>query len=124
MNNLRAALNLRGITQKEIAKKIGVSQGNISDWIRGCGAPSNDSLQRLADALNVSTDYLLGRTDEAKPPEASTQCDKKSAASEETALSPALLDIRKKLEQLSPESLEIARAQLDLLLKSQGKRDT
>lgn len=50
-------------TQVQLAQAIGASQGNISDWKNGRSFPKSDVLARIADYFNVTTDYLLGRTD-------------------------------------------------------------
>lgn len=49
--------------QTELAKLVNVSSQVISNWERGYTDPSHDDVARLADALECSTDYLLGRTD-------------------------------------------------------------
>ncbi|MGX7047745.1 transcriptional regulator [Lactococcus piscium] len=54
------------LTQKEIANKLNISQKGYSYWERGEREPNNDSLQKLANIFNVSTDYLLGKTDQVK----------------------------------------------------------
>lgn len=51
-------------TQTQLSQAIGVSQGNISDWKSGRSFPKGDVLSRLADYFGVTTDYLLGRTDQ------------------------------------------------------------
>ena len=58
---LRKELNL---TQEEFAKKIGFSRTAVSAWEIGRNEPSNNDTIKLADFFNVSTDYLLGKTDE------------------------------------------------------------
>lgn len=57
----------KGITQKQLATNIGASQGNIADWKSGKSAPSIDKLPLIADYLNTSVDYLLGRSEPAAP---------------------------------------------------------
>ena len=52
------------LTQKEIAEKLGVSQQSYALWENGKRNPKN--IQQLADFFSVSTDYLLGNTDEKK----------------------------------------------------------
>lgn len=52
----------RGATQQMVASKIGVSRQNVGKWISGQTTPDIDTLCKIADAYNVSTDYLLGRT--------------------------------------------------------------
>jgi len=54
---------LRGLTQGELALKIGEQQPHISRWEAGNTQPNSTNLARLADALNVTVDQLLGRED-------------------------------------------------------------
>ena len=49
----------KGISQGEIAKKIGIHKINYGRYERGESQPSAETLTKLADVLNVSTDYLL-----------------------------------------------------------------
>ena len=51
-------------TQREIANIIGLTPKMISFYELGERVPPNDVLAKLADIFGVSTDYLLGRTDE------------------------------------------------------------
>ena len=44
-----------------LEKKLGLGNGSVSRWDKNI--PSADKLQKVADYFNVSTDYLLGRTD-------------------------------------------------------------
>ena len=48
-----------------IAKKLELSSGSLTAWKNGT-APSLKALNKIADYFKVSTDYLLGRTDETK----------------------------------------------------------
>jgi transcriptional regulator with XRE-family HTH domain len=58
-----------GWSQRELVRISGVGQNNLSVLEQG-KKPSvrADTVVRLAEALNVSTDYLLGRTDNPTPP--------------------------------------------------------
>lgn len=51
----------RGYSLKNLAIKAGLAENSIYDWKKS--TPKADNLQKVADVLNVSTDYLLGRTD-------------------------------------------------------------
>ena len=64
MENLRSTRKELGFTQKVLAAKINVSQQCYSDYETGKTDPDIKTLILIADALNVSVDYLLGRTDE------------------------------------------------------------
>ena len=50
----------KGITQKELAKIIDVSQNTIKNWENNL--PNGDTLLKIADYFGVTTDYLLGRS--------------------------------------------------------------
>ena len=50
----------KGLTQPELAKIIGVSNGIISVWENNVNEPKANFIKRLATALDVTSDYLLG----------------------------------------------------------------
>lgn len=52
-----------GLTQVATGEIIGVGQDTISVYERGKNYPEVRNLMILADYFGVSTDYLLGRTD-------------------------------------------------------------
>ena len=49
----------RNISQKELAKKIGVSNSRLSNWELGINRPDVDSLALICNALGISADILL-----------------------------------------------------------------
>lgn len=57
---------LRGLTQAQLAEKTGLPSTSISHFENpeGTRKPSFDNLRRLANALQVTTDYLLGRSND------------------------------------------------------------
>jgi transcriptional regulator with XRE-family HTH domain len=57
-----------GLSQEALAEITGVDQKTISDYEVGKGNPTANSISGLADALNTSADYLLGRTNDPTPP--------------------------------------------------------
>lgn len=53
------------LSQNELANTIGVHVTNISRYERGENRPTTDVLKKLADALDITTDYLMyGSTNE------------------------------------------------------------
>ena len=59
-SSLRAYRVAAGLTQADLALRVGVSQSAISDWETGETTPSVRSIVLLAGALGISTDELLG----------------------------------------------------------------
>jgi transcriptional regulator with XRE-family HTH domain len=60
---LRKAREHRGLSQGDLAQRTGLQPSAISHFETGTRKPSFDNLRRLADALEVTTDYLLGRVE-------------------------------------------------------------
>lgn len=58
---LREAREARQLSQGDLAKRAALQVSAISHFETGGRKPSFDNLKKLAEALNVSTDYLLGR---------------------------------------------------------------
>ncbi len=56
-------INDSNLTAKDFAKKVGVSQGNITDWKTGRAKPSVEALLKISNVCKVSVDYLLGNID-------------------------------------------------------------
>ncbi|MBO8169056.1 MAG: helix-turn-helix transcriptional regulator [Thermoanaerobacteraceae bacterium] len=54
----------KNLTQQELATVIGISRGSLSMIEIDKREPDNQTLKKFADFFNVSTDYLLGRTDD------------------------------------------------------------
>lgn len=61
LRELRLDKRLR---QDQVARLVGVSKGAISAYETDIRQPSYEVLIRLANLYRVSTDYLLGRTDD------------------------------------------------------------
>ncbi len=52
-----------GLSRRELAERCGTLPRNLSYWELGQRECDIDMLIRLADALGVTIDYLVGRTD-------------------------------------------------------------
>lgn len=66
LDNLFVRMKELKISVKKISDDTGISTGNISDWKNGRSLPSSSKLYILADYLDCSTDYLLGRVNTQK----------------------------------------------------------
>jgi len=65
---LTSARKFRSLSQIDLARKTRLKQSAISQFETGRRAPSFHNLLRLANALDVTADYLMGRSDFAELP--------------------------------------------------------
>ena len=86
-----------GLTQKEIADHFKTSPQSYAQWEKGLRSPSKESLEKLAQFFNVSTDYLLGNSELKNP---------------EEQLSNVELLFRKTSKNMTPEQKEIFQKEL------------
>ena len=61
-NNLREAVKYSGMTQKEIANKLGINPSTVSKYLRLDKFPSLETFANLCLILDVSADEILGIT--------------------------------------------------------------
>lgn len=52
-----------GLSQKELAEKLGVAQASINYWEKGQRTPSIIMIAIIAEYFHVSTDYLIAATE-------------------------------------------------------------
>lgn len=65
---VRARRKALGVSQEEVAEKVGIASQFYGRIERGIALPSVPTLSNLADALGLSTDELLGRSKSIEPP--------------------------------------------------------
>lgn len=53
-----------GLTQVDVAERLGISQPAYASWERGVKKPTQENLVKIAQILNVSVDYLVGNSEE------------------------------------------------------------
>lgn len=105
---IKDMLAKKGLTQKEIATKIGVTQSNISATI---SRPSFPTLERIASALNVQPWELLA------PPSVVEELKQARAARDDFAAF-----VRYHGKTYTPETLEELAAVVDVLRDKQQER--
>ena len=60
---LKELRKLHNATQKQVAKAINLTERNYQDFEYGKIKPSYDTIIKLCEYFNVSSDYLLGLSD-------------------------------------------------------------
>jgi transcriptional regulator with XRE-family HTH domain len=98
LSNLRKN---KGLSQYELADRLGFSRGKLANYEQGSRQPDYDTLQKIADYFDVSTDYLLGRED-------STQSNEKKEVENENLF-------YFNLEGLSEEDIEHLKEHIEFL---------
>lgn len=107
---LKYARKKEKLTQEELAVKVNTTKATISNYENGHSSPSNDMLILLSEKLNVSTDYLLGRSN---TPNMSEQEEFQSFAND-----PELERWYKELPNSEEEDLQALKQMWDIIKKN------
>ena len=62
-------LTQQGLSQRELADKVGVTEVSMSRYIKGDRIPKGPIIANIAKVLHTTSDYLLGHDQEASDPE-------------------------------------------------------
>lgn len=95
-------LNEKNLTQKELAKIVGTTEVSIGRYINDKREPNATMLASIASALNVSTDYLLGR-----PNKHNTYQEKSKATELEEDFPEGVSVLYRANKNLTPEQKEV-----------------
>lgn len=60
-DRLKNLADKQGLSVNEVEEKVGLGKNTLYSWKKK--VPSGTNLTKIADYFNVTTDYLLGRTD-------------------------------------------------------------
>jgi transcriptional regulator with XRE-family HTH domain len=101
---LRTARELRKLSQSELAEKADLQPSAVSHFETGRRSPSFQNLRALADALKVTTDYLIGRTDDL------------------SVSSDVAQRLLRSAEKMSADDLETITRMADMMAKRQKKQ--
>lgn len=72
MDTMRIAREKKGVTQKQLARIVGVAPSTVANWENGNREPTSiDLLCRVADALDFSLDMLVRGKEKDRPEERS-----------------------------------------------------
>jgi transcriptional regulator with XRE-family HTH domain len=67
-------------SQEDIAEKIGISRARLSHYETGRSEPDWETLKKIADFYNVSTDFILYGNKEKSTPQDFTENDERDIA--------------------------------------------
>ncbi len=100
---LRTARELRKLSQSELAQQTNLQPSAVSHFETGRRSPSFQNLKTLADALKVTTDFLIGRTDDF------------------TNSSAVSLKLLRHAERMSDEDLKTLTSMAEMMARKQKK---
>ncbi len=63
-DKIKFARTAAGLTQKQLADKINVSNTSISNWEKNISRPDPDTIQHLCWALNVEPNYFFAKNEQ------------------------------------------------------------
>lgn len=107
----------RGLNQDELAELAALNRVTVAKYETGRVEPGAQALGRIADALEVTTDELLGRLE--KPPE-NPETDERWVISERIRRDPDLMILFSQAKTAKPEAIKAATAVLESL---KGNKD-
>lgn len=62
-DRLSSLMKEKKVSKNKLALDLGLNKSSVYYWEQRGNAPDGEALNKLADYFNVSTDYLLGKTD-------------------------------------------------------------
>lgn len=66
ISRLDQARKEKGLTQRELADRVGITEVSMSRYINGARVPSGPIVVNIAKALGISVDYLVGTSNVKK----------------------------------------------------------
>ncbi len=94
----------KGITNKKMLDDLNINKNAIVSWVKRDNTPHGETLRKIAEYFNVSTDYLLGKTDI-----------KKSVTRDDDGFSELDMKIISDFQKLTPEGQKQVLAFLDFV---------
>lgn len=67
IDRIRELLDQKGVSPTCMMTELGYSRGLFSQWKSGLQKPSSEKLSAIAEYLDVSVDYLLGKSATPNP---------------------------------------------------------
>lgn len=121
MNDFKSMLkylrNRDGLSQEELAKKLGVAKSTVSMYEVGKREPNFEMLEAIADTFNVDINFLLGKADEEPSYYTNPETAKLAQEAFDDPDTRILLDAKKDLD---PDDLKMV---IDMVKRLKGNND-
>ena len=110
VENVLELINKFGITKNKMLTDLNLSKNSFVDWTTRGTIPNGDTLAKIAEYFNVSTDYLLGKTDIKNKP----------TANKDSELIKAEADLLELFRNVPEENQSLVLEMIEAALKNQG----
>lgn len=111
---IKELARIKKISIRELEKQLGFSNGTIRNWIN---STNSQSLEKVANYFNVSTDYLLGRTEKKHYYDLTKKDEKDVGVQVERILNDMTGDVSFYGEPMTKEDKEKLRASLEVAVR-------
>ena len=116
MERLKILRGEAGLKQVEVASRLGIDRTTYVKYETGASEPNQEMLVKLSRLFGASIDYILGVSDEKKPPVK----DERQVADEKEAKAKIADEL---YDRLTPENRAKADSYLNYLLAEQAARE-
>lgn len=103
----------KGLTQERLGQLINLAESTISLYESNKRSPDYETLKKIADFFEVTTDYLLGRTNKKKLANINNSTIKSNSLEQDYFLD----DLLKRVPDLTDKEKESLEAHLDFAIK-------
>ncbi len=105
--NLREELDFQGLTVKELSARTGIIKGTLDNYLGvRASIPPADVAVKIADALNVSVEYLVTGTDKKVKTVSSNSSNEKAVISDLNSIPSNIKETLQKLIHQTAQSLK------------------
>lgn len=108
-----------GLTQEALAKKLGIPRSTYSNYENGKREPDIETIRKIASFFGVSTDFLLGYTNDPHPKKASEMTEVEI----EDFINNPKIRPKYKGRELTPQEIEKVSKMLDVILERMDNED-
>ncbi|MEF7494737.1 helix-turn-helix transcriptional regulator [Lysinibacillus sphaericus] len=95
----------KGLTQVDVSDKLGIKRARYNAWEQGLSQPNIEMLKSIAELYNISTDYLVGKSEMV------------NAEIERMSIDSDIRVIQRAALEMTPEQREKAIEMWDVLFK-------
>ena len=103
------------LSQKELAKALGVSPSTIGMYESGKRTPDSDMLTRICDFFNITVDYLLGRSNVKKPLNIDPLFQGAGGSKFSEAVETIAAHLEEKDKEITPKKMKLLKSYIDTL---------